>query len=486
MNPPASQPAPGPDPVPRFRWAPVPVIGLALAVLAATLAWSALELRHRIRQQIVQRDGEILDAVTLLQHRNDEAAGQTITSLTDPGEQIQLALEVSKLRNVLGVRLYSTDGRFVNAFPVYITEAALPSSDLAPLQHLEPVSYFSANAPLLEQDLLAGTNGSAAPLLFVEVPLRVDGQAQPAGIIQFVMDGSSIAHQYAGLDRDLAYRFAVVFVGGGLIIAAGLGWAFRRLHISNGLLAGRTRDLLKANQELALSARVSAVGAVTAHLIHGLKNPLSGLASFVSSQSNGATNGHGTDWQLALSTTRRMQELVNRVVRVLQEQQNEVEYEITARELLGLVEQKIGPLADAAGVKFQTACHTSEALSNHQADLVLLVLENLAQNGVEATPAGKRVKLECMPTDQELRFELSDQGPGFPAGRVDSLFTPCASTKKNGGGIGLAISKQLAHHLGASLELASTSASGCIFTFDVPILKAAGYFPPGRRNIKPI
>jgi hypothetical protein len=115
-------------PIQRSRWAPFLVIGLALAVLGGTLAWSALDLRTRIHTQIVQRDGEILDAVTLMQHLNDQNNGGTIASLTDPGEQFQLALEVSRLRNVLGVRLFDATGKFVNAFPAYITETALPVS----------------------------------------------------------------------------------------------------------------------------------------------------------------------------------------------------------------------------------------------------------------------------------------------------------------------------------------------------------------------
>src|SRR5208282_3794953 len=187
-------------PVPRSRWAAFLVIGLALAVLGGTLAWAAFDLRARIHSQIARRDGEILDAVTLMQHLNDQTGGATIAPLTDPGEQFQLALEVSRLRNVLGVRLYDADGKFVNAFPAYITETTLPVSDLAQLQNLQPISHFAARAPLEEQDMLAETNNPTAALLFVEVPLRAEDNRHLAGVIQFLMDGSSIARQYAILD----------------------------------------------------------------------------------------------------------------------------------------------------------------------------------------------------------------------------------------------------------------------------------------------
>jgi signal transduction histidine kinase len=456
----------------RSRWLPWLVIGLALAVLGGTLAWAAFDLCTRIRSQIVQRDGEILDAVTLMQHLNDQATGETLAPLTDTGEQFQLALKVSKLRSVLGVRLYSADGKFVNAFPAYITEVALPAADFMLLQKLQPVSRFSAHARMQEQDLLAEPNQPTAALLFVEVPLRTEDQENLAGIMQFVMDGSSIARQYAELDRNLTLKFSAAFAVGAGILLAGLGFALRRVQRANLQLAERTRNLLQANRELALAARTSAIGAVASHLIHGLKNPLSGLRHFV--HAHNAENGNAdTDWQTAMSTTQRMEALINRVVRVLQEQQSSVEYEVSITELVGMLAPKAKALADAAGVRFETEVQLDGKLSNREADLILLILENLVQNGIEATPAGKTVEVMVAGDANAIRFEVRDQGSGLPAGLETRLFMPCSSVKKGGGGIGLAISKQLAQSIGAKLELAGSSSAGCCFRLDVPLQSTA-------------
>jgi signal transduction histidine kinase len=455
-------------PIQRSRWMPFLVIGLALAVLGGTLAWSAFDLRTRIRVQIVQRDGEILDAVTVMQHMNDQTSGKTIDSLTDPGEQFQLALEVSRLRDVLGVRLYSSAGKFINAFPAYITETALPASDLAQLQNLQPVSHFSARARMEEQDLLTESNSPTAALLFVAVPLRTDDQRHLAGAMQFLMDGSGIARQYAGLDRELALKFSIAFVVGAGILMAGLGLALSRVQRANRKLAERTNHLLQANRELALAARTSAVGAVAAHLIHGLKNPLSGLRHFVHAHNMENGSDSDTEWQTALSTTQRMEELINRVVRVLQERQTGAEYEISLEELVGMLAKKARVLADSTGVHFETKVLSDRMLSNRDADLILLILENLVQNGIEATPPGKGVEVCVTGDDRVVIFEVRDQGSGLPPGMDTRLFMPCTSVKKGGGGIGLAISKQLAQSLGAKLELTGSSPSGCTFRLIVP------------------
>ena len=134
-------------------WALAAGIGLALVVLAGVILASVLHLRQHLRTQIVDRYGEILDAVAAMQYFDDKASGDTIAPLDDPGEQLQLVLKTSHLRNVIGVRLFSPEGKFVNAVPAYISEATLPPADLASLRALTPVSRFYPKARLDEHDL---------------------------------------------------------------------------------------------------------------------------------------------------------------------------------------------------------------------------------------------------------------------------------------------------------------------------------------------
>ena len=316
--------------------------------------------------------------------------------------------------------------------------------------------------------MLAETNGAPVALLEVNIPLREDGTAPLAGLAQFLMNGTSIAREYAELDRHLALQSALAFMAGGSILAAGLALAFRRVQRANRLLAERTSSLLQANRELALAAKTSAVGAVTSHLIHGLRNPLTGLHSFVQDRAVAPGNGEEGDWRLAVATTERMQSLINRVVRVLQEEPAATRYEVTLAELVEMLSRKLQPAAAAAGVDFQTGVAPAGALSNHEADLVLLILENLVQNAIEATPAGKAVRLAVGTEGDRVVMEVADEGPGLPPEMQARLFTPCASHKKGGSGIGLAISQQLAKHLGAELGLKHSSSKGCTFRLALP------------------
>lgn len=441
---------------------------LALVVLAASSAVSILHLRQHIREQIAGRDGEALDALAAMQYLDDKNSDESISGLEDPGEQLQLALKISRLRNVLGVRLFSPEGKFVNAVPAYITETTLPGADLRALEGLKPVSHFLPQARLEQQDLLAQANDSPVPLLEVNIPLHEEHSKRLCGVAQFLMNGSSIASQYAELDRHLELQGGLVFAIGGAILVAGLAWSFGRLNRANRLLAARTSNLLKANRELALAARTSAVGAVTSHLIHGLRNPLNGLQSFVQDRAGQQPKAAESDWQLAVATTKRMEDLLNRVVGVLQRQTAAADYEVSLEELMEMLAARAQLLAQNRGVRLECPAPPAGTLSNHEADLILLILENLVQNALEATPPGKTVRVSLLQQGGRLCIEVRDQGPGIPSELAERLFTPCVSAKQGGSGIGLAICRQLAKHLEAELELSESGAEGCTFRLSLP------------------
>jgi signal transduction histidine kinase len=434
--------------------------------LAGTILAVTLHLRHTIREQIANRDGLELHAVSLLQQFADANGDPTGDSLAEPTEQLDLLINISRIKRVLGLRLFSPGGEFINAFPANITEATLPAGDLARLGALQPVSHFVPWGLLEEVDLFSTGSGATVPLLIVNVPLHSKNEARLVGIAQFILHGESIAREFRLLDRSLFLQAAVVFLSGGILTLA-LAMAFRRLRRVNRLLSERTFSLLRANQELALAAKTSALGALTTHLIHGLKSPLSSLQSFARERVDNQDNA--SEWQEAIRMTRRMQNLIGEVVRILGEQQMASHYEVTLSELLEMVSARVLPTAQTAGLQFSTRAEGEGALANREAALVLLILENLAHNAIEATPRGKSVWLQASAAGGQVVFEVRDEGPGLPAGMAEVLFRPCRSTKEGGSGIGLAISRQLALHIGAALELEASSAQGCVFRLAVPL-----------------
>ena len=261
------------------------------------------------------------------------------------------------------------------------------------------------------------------------------------------------------------------FGAGSLLTLLGLGWAFRRLERSNRLLTKRTTELARANADLVLTAKTSAIGTVTSHLIHGLKNPLAGLESLVGpAGSTSSSEDINEDLREAASAARRMRGIVDEVVTILREEKSGTRYELQVREVLEMVSDRVLNKADSRGVSFVHRGGTKGSLSNREANLVGLILVNLVENAIEASEPGQEVTLEALVYDREIEFLVEDDGPGLPESVKRSIFQPVKSEKEGGSGIGLALSHQLAVSLGGRLELEeNTERTGARFKLAIPV-----------------
>lgn len=443
-------------------------LAAALAVLAVIVGFGALHLRIHLRQHLVNRDGEILTTVALARQYANGAGGNLTWRLDVPAEQLALALDISQMREgTLAVRLFDGEGRFVTAVPPTVEPATLGADELKSLQRLQPASRFHENARWREQFLVmdaAAFTNETLPLLEVNIPLHARDETRLLAAAQLLVDGRPLLREYTRIDQHLWWIALGLYAGGAALLSAVLGWAYRRLRRAHQALADRTARLLRANHELSLAAKTSALGSVTAHLIHGLSNPLANLQHVLASQ-NGKSDA---DMEAVAAATRRMQQLVDEVVRVLGEERVGEQYELSLRELADILRHKLASVADTSGVTLEVTCHADALLNNRTANLALLILENLIHNALKISPDGRRVRVElARAAGGDVFASVADEGPGLPPELLPRLFTPCRSTH-GGSGLGLAISKQLANQLGADLELAASTRAGCVFTLRLP------------------
>lgn len=437
-----------------------------LGVFAAVVAGVSLQLRGQWRGRLLEREGEVVRAVATMERvRVAEAA----TELELPGgdEPFEVALQTSKnWEGVLAVRLFDIAGAFIDAVPVEAFEGAMPAIDLALLARGEPVVRFHA-AFRLSDLFLTDVSGERVPLLEVNAPLPAPAEHPGEEVIvQYWIDGEALARELAAVDRRVLRQALVAFGAGALLIAGSLFWGFRRLERANALLQARADDLARANRELAQSARTSAIGAITAHLMHGLRNPLSGLESFVASQ--GADAGDGIEWASARESARRLRALINEVHGVMGDVQTSADFEITSSELCAGLCERLQAGAAKKGVRIEVADPTRATLDAKTAGLGGLVLANLAQNAIEASSAGSTVRVEVSCQDGLADFAVSDSGPGLPDDVAKEPFRARRSTKPDGAGIGLAISWELARNAGGELSVARTGAGGSAFRLRLP------------------
>lgn len=463
--------------MPRTRRALALGLGLALGVLALTIFAGWLFVRGLVREQIAHRDAESLYATTLMEQL-DARNGADEPVVSDEQIGFDAAILASRLKGVMGIRFFDPEGRFTDAFPATIQPQPLDRVALESVRQFKPHSRFRPDTPMsavfIYLPQFAQGRVARVPTLEIAVPLHRREEQKLAGAAQFIVEGQSIAMEYAALDRHLGGLAVAAFAAAGLVLAFMLWPAFRRVERLQRELTQRSQRLQRANQELALAARASAVGAVSAHLMHGLKNPLASLSQFVRDHSNGVAPTADPDWQDALAAARRMQSLVEQTLEVLAEARGEPAYELTLSELAEGVRTRVENERSRRGVNLILNASGTETVSSRTANLVSLILANLLENAIQATPPNKTVTLTLNRESKHWVWRVRDHGNGFPPHQRANLFLPCPSTREGGSGIGLAISKQIADHLGVALELIEPGDGGCEFLLRLPMPATAG------------
>lgn len=99
-----------------------------------------------------------------------------------------------------------------------------------------------------------------------------------------------------------------------------------------------------------------------------------------------------------------------------------------------------------------------------------LVLINLVKNAVEALSGREHgsIQLRAFREANAVLIRVEDNGSGIPDDMLEDIFVPFYTTKANGTGIGLSLSKQIMQNHGGSVSVSSVPGKGSKFTLKFP------------------
>ncbi|WP_306391731.1 sensor histidine kinase [Telluria beijingensis] len=132
--------------------------------------------------------------------------------------------------------------------------------------------------------------------------------------------------------------------------------------------------------------------------------------------------------------------------------------------LFGRVDALVGPAWRARGGELAFAVEPASLELMADPGQLEQALINLLKNAFEATQAGGCARVEArLVRGSRLRIEVVDDGAGILEAQVAHIFTPFYTTKKQGGGIGLAMVRQLVHANGGTVRYAKSVGKGARF-----------------------
>ncbi|MEX0322116.1 MAG: sensor histidine kinase [Puniceicoccaceae bacterium] len=428
------------------------ILGFFTLMIYAVAILSVMLFFHSVvSRQILDRDGSLLTSVSQHFYNNLVFYGE------DP-DLFEVALEASEISGVIGVRLYSINGELTEQIPTTLYPAKLSNNDFDLLQEGEFITRLFPELPMdtLFSDAAVTSRGGQYPVTEVITPIKTSDNELVA-IIQYWLDGDEVSQEQNELTANLRTMGIVFLLSGAFIFALVFFYARHRLLMMGRVLAERNLSLEKANTDLAMAARTSAIGSVTSHLFHGLKNPLAGLKTYLS-----VTQGD----EEVVAIADRMQSLIDETLSVIQQQEDSLAPDLSMTEFKELALSRLN--GDPNRV-FQISLPDEHQVSSRKAQLILMILRNLIDNAAEASPDGSPVTVRMLVVNGAFCVEIEDQGPGLPEIIKKNLFKPVKSSKEHGTGIGLAISAVIASHIPADLKLVRSDEKGTHFSIKMPL-----------------
>jgi signal transduction histidine kinase len=241
-------------------------------------------------------------------------------------------------------------------------------------------------------------------------------------------------------------------------------------------LSEEARD--QARSELAHVARVMSLGTLAASIAHEINQPLSGIVTNASTcQRMLAAAPPNIDG--ALETTRRTIRDANRASEVITRLRalfsrkdtatesvdlNEATREVIALSLSGLQRNQVVVRAELAE---DLPPVTGDRVQLEQVILNLLRNASDAMTTVDDRPRELLIRTERDEGDR-VRLSVKDAGVGFQAQAADRLFEAFHTTKDDGMGIGLSVSRSIIETHHGRLWATLNDGPGATFSFSIP------------------
>lgn len=423
------------------------------------------QLQKEIRRKIIERDAAVLQPV--VQQQLADLSEPSMDLSAPRASQVAALLKTAQQKNMFAVAIFDSTGRLLQAVPFSLLFPDLPLNDFMELQERRPLSRFHPTFELDRYFVGIAPDRRRTPVLEVLLPLQRDDASVPIGFVQYLIDGRALSVEMANIDNRIGQQTALTLTLGTASISGVLALAYVLLRRAQRVIDERNERLARANFDLTLAAKASALGQITSHLIHGLQGPIAGLRAVVAEAQR--EGGSPPGWETAADYTNRLQNIIQDTVGLLSDAGTGTTYEINASEVCDIIRARVAPAAAKKGVGVLFANDGDAAVDNHRGSIVCLVATNLIHNAIDATPCGQSVHVRLKSSAARFELEVADPGEGIPLSIREHLFEPGRSGRQGGSGLGLAISQLLARQIGATLTLAATGPEGTCFRLEGPL-----------------
>ena len=239
--------------------------------------------------------------------------------------------------------------------------------------------------------------------------------------------------------------------------------------------------LRQAQADLAHINRVTTMGELTASLAHEIRQPISAAMTnartclrWLGREEPNIAEASEAASRIVKDVTRAA-DIIGRISSAFKKdvpQREQVDLNELVREMIVLLRSE----ANRYSISIRT--ELADGLPKVMADRVQLqqVFMNLMLNGIDATKkmtGGAELTIKSEAGNGQLLISVSDTGAGLPPAQADQIFQAFFTTKDNGTGMGLPISRSIIESHGGRLWAAAAPGRGATFQFTLPATAGA-------------
>lgn len=231
----------------------------------------------------------------------------------------------------------------------------------------------------------------------------------------------------------------------------------------------RSRELQAAQAELIRAEKLAALGRMAAGIAHEVNNPLQPILNCLEVAIEDTENGERPDTEVLRVAEREVQRIKSIVSRLLDfaRPSNSEPAAVDLQELINEVLLLTAKQLERNGVRVTTQLNYAPVISGNATQLKQVML-NLVLNAMEAMPDGGDLVIELYPERDGVVIRLQDTGVGMDEETVAQIFDPFYSTKREGTGLGLAVTYGIIEGHGGTIQVDSQPMQGTTFTIWLP------------------
>jgi signal transduction histidine kinase len=221
---------------------------------------------------------------------------------------------------------------------------------------------------------------------------------------------------------------------------------------------------------------MASLGRVAAGIAHEIRNPLSGINIYLDALGKMHERSEAPERMPHIlehmkAASARIEAVIKRVMdfaRPTQPRMAPADVNECVRDALGLC----GAALRKNGIETEFRLAPDIPVCRMDSNLIAQVILNLVTNAADAmkqTGREKRLAVSSSFSGGRIAVKVADSGPGVPPENRRRIFDPFYTTKDDGTGIGLSLSRRIVADHGGEFDVFESEWGGAEFVFELPV-----------------